>query len=175
MSFDESFLKDIAKRFQSYKSLGDKTLEQLSEADLKNRPNEESNSVAIIIQHLYGNMMSRFSNFLTEDGEKSWRKRDEEFEPMDMSKQDIIDCWETGWSTVMNTIASLREEDLQKEITIRSEKLSVYDALLRQLGHYPYHVGQMIYIGKMLKGKEWKNLSVPKGGSEAYNKSMTGK
>jgi hypothetical protein len=175
MSFGASFIKDILKRFESYKSLGDKTLEQLSEEDLKYQPNDGSNSVAIIIQHLYGNMMSRFTNFLTEDGEKSWRKRDAEFEPMELSKHDIIDCWETGWSTVLHAIRSLNEEDLMKEITIRSEKLLVFDALLRQLGHYPYHVGQMIYIGKMLKGKEWKSLSIPKGESNAYNNSMMGK
>ena len=157
-----NYIAATTKRLQYYKSLGDKTFEQLDEKDFHYRPNEESNSIAIIIQHMYGNMMSRFTNFLTEDGEKPWRKRDAEFEPMELTKQDLLDCWNTGWSTVLHTIGNLSEEDLEKEITIRSEKLFVYDAILRQLAHYPYHIGQIIYIAKMLKDTEWKNLSMPK-------------
>jgi hypothetical protein len=132
-----NFIAATTKRLQYYKSLGDKTFEQLDEKDFHYRPNEECNSIAIIIQHMYGNMMSRFTNFLTEDGEKPWRKRDAEFEPMELTKQDLLDCWDTGWSTVLHTISNLSEEDLEKEITIRSEKLFVYDAILRQLAHYP--------------------------------------
>lgn len=157
-----NYIAATTKRLQYYKSLGDKTFEQLDEKDFHYRPNEESNSIAIIIQHMYGNMMSRFTNFLTEDGEKPWRKRDVEFEPMELTKQDLLDCWNTGWSTVLHTIGNLSEEDLEKEITIRSEKLFVYDAILRQLAHYPYHIGQIIYIAKMLKDTAWKNLSMPK-------------
>ena len=159
-----NFKAAALKRMLYYKSLGDKTFEQLGENDFYYRPNEESNSIAIIIQHLYGNMMSRFTNFLTEDGEKPWRKRDAEFEPMELTKQDLVDCWNTGWSTVENAISSLSETDLEKEITIRSEKLFVFDAILRQLAHYPYHIGQIIYIGKIIKDSEWKNLSMPKPG-----------
>lgn len=157
-----NFIADTAKRLAYYKSLADKTFEQLDEPDFFYRPNEESNSIAIIIQHMHGNMMSRFTNFLVEDGEKSWRKRDEEFEPSSLNKTELIDRWNQGWTLVFTTINALSEADLEKEITIRAEKLTVYDAILRQLAHYPYHVGQIIYIGKMLKDTRWKNLSMPK-------------
>jgi hypothetical protein len=168
-------IEDILKRLLYYKSLGDKTFDQLEENDFFYRASPESNSIAIIIQHMYGNMMSRFSNFLTEDGEKAWRNRDAEFEANEFTRQDLIDCWQTGWSLVQSVIINLSHEDLEKEITIRGEKLFVYDALLRQLAHYPYHVGQIVLIGKMIKDTAWKNLSVPKGGSNDFNKEMMGK
>lgn len=155
-------MEHALKRMMSYKSLGDKTLEQLHDEELFYRPTPGSNSIAIIIQHMYGNMMSRFSNFLTEDGEKPWRKRDEEFEANEFTRQDLADCWDTGWSLVQSVISSLKEEDLEKEITIRGEKHFVYDAVLRQLAHYAYHVGQIVYIGKMIRNDDWKNLSMPK-------------
>jgi hypothetical protein len=167
-------IEDILKRLVYYKSLGDKTFEQLEENDFFYRPSPESNSIAIIIQHMYGNMMSRFSNFLTEDGEKPWRNRDAEFEANEFTRQDLQDCWQTGWSLVQSVISNLSHEDLDKEITIRGEKLFVYDALLRQLAHYPYHVGQIVLIGKMIKDTAWQNLSVPKGGSNDFNKEMMG-
>ena len=166
------FIEDTLKRMLYYKSLADKTFEQLEENDFFFKPSPESNSIAIIIQHMYGNMMSRFTNFLTEDGEKAWRKRDMEFETNEFTKQDLLDCWQTGWSLVESVIKSLQAEDLDKEITIRGEGLFVYDALLRQLAHYPYHVGQIVLIGKMIKDTEWKNLSVPKGKSDDFNKEM---
>ena len=164
MELSAQFITDAIKRLRYYKDLGDKSFEQLTEADMHLRPSAESNSIAIIVQHLYGNMMSRFTNFLTEDGEKPWRKRDAEFESMELTKQDLIDCWNTGWATVINTIEALKPEDLMKEITIRSEPLFVFDALLRQLAHYPYHIGQIVFIAKMIKDKDWKNLSMPKKG-----------
>jgi len=168
MELAPQFLADAIKRLRYYKDLGDKSFEQLNEADMHYTPTADSNSIAIIIQHLYGNMMSRFTNFLTEDGEKEWRKRDAEFEPMELTKTDLTDFWNTGWTTVLNTLEALKPDDLLKEITIRSEKLFVFDAILRQLAHYPYHVGQIVFIAKMIKDKDWKNLSVPKGGSKAY-------
>lgn len=152
----------VVKRLTYYKTLGEQTFTQLSDADYFYRPSPESNSIAIIIQHLYGNMMSRFSNFLTEDGEKAWRKRDAEFEPQDVTAKDLMDFWDTGWSTVFATIAALTPADMNKVVTIRGEELLVFDALLRQLAHYPYHIGQILYIAKMLKDAEWKNLSMPK-------------
>lgn len=169
------FKQDISTRFSYYKKLADKTFEQLSEEEMRFRPSPDSNSIAIIIQHMYGNMMSRFTNFLTEDGEKPWRKRDAEFEAMDVSKQDLIDFWETGWSHVLATIASLTEEQLMQDITIRSEKLRAYDALLRQLAHYSYHVGQIVTIGKMIRDTDWKSLSIPKGNSDSFNAEMKSK
>lgn len=157
-----NFIEDSLKRMLYYKSLADKTFEQLEDADFFFKASGESNSIAIIIQHMYGNMMSRFTHFLTEDGEKPWRKRDEEFEENEFSRQDLMDCWNTGWATVESAMHALKEEDLLKEITIRGEKLFAYDAILRQLAHYPYHAGQIVFIGKMLRDKHWKNLSMPK-------------
>lgn len=165
----ETLLKDITRRLKYYKSLADNSFLQIKKADFFYQPNEESNSISIIIQHLYGNMMSRFTNFLTEDGEKNWRKRDGEFEKMDLTKEDLLDCWNKGWATVLNTLDSLTPADMMKEITIRGDKLMVYDALLRQMAHYPYHIGQIVYIAKMRVGDSWKSLSIIKGGSEAFN------
>ncbi len=172
---NNNFLPDAIKRFSYYKELGDKTFEQLNEEDFFYQPNEASNSIAIIIQHLYGNMLSRWTNFLTEDGEKEWRKRDAEFEPMDCNKADLISFWNTGWKCLLDALTALNEDDLNKTIYIRTEPLKVYDAILRQLAHYPYHVGQIVYIGRMLRNDEWKSLSIPKGGSKDFNSSLAEK
>ena len=172
MNFEEGFLKDTIKRFKYYKELGDKTFEQIDEAAIFYQPTTESNSIAIIVQHMYGNMLSRWTNFLTEDGEKEWRKRDAEFEPMQCTKQDILAFWNDGWKCMFDTLESLQSGDLTKTITIRTEPLTVYDAILRQLAHYPYHVGQIVYIGRMVKNEGWKSLSIPKGDSVAYLDSV---
>ncbi len=166
------FLKDTIKRFKYYKELGDKTFEQLNDNDFSYQPNEASNSIAIIIQHMHGNMLSRWTNFLTEDGEKDWRSRDAEFEVFNKSKDELLSLWNNGWRCLLDSLESLQPEDLEKTIHIRTEPLKVYDAILRQLAHYPYHVGQIVYIGRMLKDAEWKSLSVPKGASEQFNNSM---
>jgi hypothetical protein len=168
----EIFLKDCIKRFEYYKSLGDKTFEQLEETDFFFKPSPDSNSIAIIIQHMYGNMLSRWTNFLTEDGEKEWRKRDAEFEEMQISKQDLISFWNEGWKVLLDTLKSLQQEDLTKTIHIRTEPLIVYDAIIRQLAHYPYHVGQIVTLGKMIRDKDFKSLSIPKGESQQFNQQM---
>ena len=116
-------------------------------------------------------MLSRWTNFLTEDGEKEWRQRDDEFEVHNYSKQQLLELWEKGWSCFINAIEPLQDEDLLKTIYIRQEGLTVIDAINRQQAHYPYHVGQIVYIGRMLKNKNWKNLSIPKGTSSQYNQS----
>ncbi|HUR65142.1 MAG TPA: DUF1572 family protein, partial [Chitinophagaceae bacterium] len=154
-----------------YKDLGDKTFEQLNDWDLHYQPNEESNSIAIIAQHMAGNMLSRWTNFLEEDGEKEWRKRDAEFEPGKQTKAQLIAEWEKGWECFLSVLASLKKKDLKKTITIRNEKLTAMDAINRQLAHYPYHVGQIIFIAKIIKNKNWKNLSIPKGQSKVYDSS----
>ena len=174
MSFEEGFLKDAIKRLKYYKELGDKTFAQLEEHHFFYRPNEESNSIAIIVQHLYGNMLSRFTNFLTEDGEKEWRQRDSEFDAFDISKEDVLSFWNTGWNCVFSALGNLKPADLTRTVYIRTEPLQVYDAILRQLAHYPHHIGQILYIGKMLKGKDWQTLSIPRGGSAAFNAEMAG-
>lgn len=162
------FLKDAIKRFRYYKELADNSFEQLEDQDMFWQPDPESNSIAVIIQHMYGNMLSRWTNFLTEDGEKNWRKRDAEFEPMQCSRQDLMAFWNDGWKCLIDTLESLQEEDLNKTVTIRTEPLKVYDAILRQLAHYPYHVGQIVYIGRMIRKEKWHSLSIPKGNSAAY-------
>lgn len=172
MNFEQGFLKDVIKRFNNYKQLGDKTFDQLKEEDFFFLPSPDSNSIAIIIQHMYGNMLSRWTNFLTEDGEKSWRKRDAEFEPAQTSKDDLLSLWNEGWKCLLQTLESLKEEDVMKTIHIRTEPLFAYDAILRQLAHYSYHVGQIITIARMIRDKEWKSLSIPKGNSKEYNEKM---
>ncbi len=156
------FLKSVIKRLEYYKDLGDKTFEQMTEDDFDFFPAEESNSIGIIIQHIHGNMLSRWTDFLTSDGEKEWRQRDAEFEKSGLTRAQLVDLWEEGWSCVFNALNDLKPKDLKKTITIRSEPLSVIDAINRQLAHYPYHVGQIIYVAKIIKNKSWKTLSIPK-------------
>jgi hypothetical protein len=172
MTFEEGFLKDIIKRFQSYKDLGDKTFAQLTNENFFYQPSVESNSIAIIIHHMYGNMMSRFTNFLTEDGEKPWRQRDEEFEPVNMTQQDLISSWNKGWERLFETLNSLKPGDLTKTTPIRNEPMPAYDALLRALAHLAYHVGQIVYLGKAIKDTEWKTLTIPKKQSNQFNDKM---
>ena len=166
-----TYLQTAIKRLRYYKELGEKTFSQLTDAELHFRPNAASNSIAVIVQHMSGNMLSRWTNFLTEDGEKPWRQRDEEFEVQDYTKQQVVELWEKGWACFLDALTPLNENDLLKTIYIREEPLLVIDAINRQLAHYPYHVGQIIYIGKLIKDTGWQSLSIEKGKSEDYNKS----
>ncbi len=176
-SLGQTYLQSVNQRMQTYKELADKTFAQLDEKDFHFSPNEQSNSIAIIIQHMSGNMLSRWTNFLTEDGEKTWRERDREFndDPRFLTREQLIGYWEQGWACLFGSLRSLDEEDLLKTVTIRSEPLTVVDAINRQLAHYPHHVGQILYVGKIIKGNTWKNLSIPKGQSEQFKQSMQGK
>ena len=175
MSLASTYLQSVIKRFNIHKELGDKTFEQLSDEDFHFQPNEESNSIAVIIQHMAGNMLSRWTDFLTSDGEKEWRKRDTEFNDQNLSKQQLIELWQKGWNCCLNTLNSLTEEDLMKTIYIRSIELVAIDAINRQLTHYPSHVGQIMYIGKIIKNKNWQSLSIAKGQSDEYNLQMNAK
>ena len=161
-TLESVFLDSAIKRLTYYKELGERTFSQLNDNDFQFLPNEESNSIAIIIQHMSGNMLSRWTNFLTEDGEKEWRQRDAEFETLPVSKDELIALWNKGWDCCLDAIKSLGDADLLKTVTIRSEALTVVDAINRQLAHYPYHVGQIIYIGKLIKNHDWQNLSMPR-------------
>jgi hypothetical protein len=172
MNLAGELLSSFVKRFKEYKQLGDKTIAQLSAEEMQVQPNEASNNIAIIIQHLHGNMLSRWTNFLTEDGEKVWRNRDGEFETKKVSKEKLVEMWKEGWKVFLATLESLQEGDLLKTITIRSEPLIVVDAINRQMGHYGYHVGQVVYLGRWMKNHEWKSLSIPKGESGSYNKTV---
>jgi Protein of unknown function (DUF1572) len=162
MSLAKTYIDSAIKRLTTYKMLGEKTFEQLADKDFHYSPNEESNSIAVIIQHISGNMLSRWTNFLTEDGEKEWRRRDDEFEIHQYSKDQLLELWNKGWTCMYNSLQSLTEDDLMKTITIRNEQMPAIDAINRQLAHYPYHVGQIVYIGKILKNDQWKTLSIPR-------------
>lgn len=169
MSLGKEYLATVIKRLKYYKELGEKTFEQLEGKEFHYLPTSESNSIAIIVQHLAGNMLSRFTNFLTEDGEKEWRQRDDEFEVHNYTKQQVIDLWNKGWQCCLDALDAITENDLLTIIYIRKEPFTVIDAINRQLAHYAYHVGQIVYIGRMIKNEEWKSLSIPKGQSQQYN------
>lgn len=172
MTVGNEYLKVVQERFRSVKELGDKTIQQLSEDDIHWALNLSSNNIAIIVKHLSGNMNSRWTDFLTSDGEKTNRKRDQEFANTITSKQEMISIWERGWSTLTKTIDNLNEEDLLKNIYIRGESHTVIDAIERQMAHYAYHIGQIVYVGKQIKNEEWESLSIPKGKSEEYLRQM---
>jgi len=157
-----AFLDSIIKRFHSYKELGEKTFAQLTEKNFQFTPNEASNSVAQIVQHMHGNMLSRWTNFLTEDGEKTWRTRDEEFETQNYSRDKLLELWEEGWDCMFKALEGLSAEELLSTVYIRKEPLIALDAINRQLAHYSYHIGQIVFIGKLLRDQEWKTLSIPK-------------
>ncbi len=168
-SAETIYIQSAVKRFKYYKELADKTFVQLEEKDFNFQPDSESNSIAVIIRHMSGNMISRWTNFLTEDGEKSWRKRDDEFAVHSFTKQQLLEEWEKGWKVMLDVLEHLTEDDLVKTIYIRHEPHIVIDAINRQLSHYPYHVGQIVYIGKMIKRASWKSLSIEKGKSADFN------
>ena len=163
------YLENVRKLFAYYRSLGEKAISQVTEEQLFFQPNGTSNSIAIIVQHMAGNMLSRFTNFLTEDGEKSWRNRDVEFEVVIADKETLWRHWEEGWACFESALNVLQESDLEKIVYIRKEGHTVMDALNRQLAHYSYHIGQMIYVAKMLQDENWKSLSIPKNQSQQYN------
>ncbi|WP_143309933.1 DUF1572 family protein [Chitinophaga vietnamensis] len=168
------YLNSVEQRFLTYKQLGGKTLERLSTEQLHWEPEGEPNSIALIVKHLHGNMLSRWTDFLTSDGEKPDRHRDREFEEDNAAKEEIIRRWEEGWKCMLDAIHSLQEADLEKTVLIRNEPHIVIDAINRQLAHIPYHVGQIVYIGKLLLKDQWQSLSIPKGQSEAFNKMKFG-
>ncbi|MBD1382686.1 DUF1572 domain-containing protein [Metabacillus arenae] len=168
MSLGNEYLKVVQEGFKSVKSLGDKAISQLSENDIHWIVNKESNSVAVIVKHLSGNMVSRWSDFLTTDGEKPDRNRDQEFINTILSKHELITIWEIGWNRLFATLSDLGEQDLLKTVYIRGEAHTVLEAIERQMAHIAYHIGQIVYIGKQLKNEEWESLSIPKGKSEEY-------
>ncbi len=172
MTIAQTYLQVIQKRFNNVKELGDGALAQLEGAELHWAYNEESNSVAVIVNHVSGNMISRWTDFLTTDGEKTTRNRDDEFINSLSTKEAILAVWEEGWQVFLDALAGITESDLQGYVTIRGEKLAVIDAIERQMAHYSQHIGQMIYIAKQVKGSEWQTLSIARGQSQAFNKAM---
>lgn len=165
----EDYLVSVKKQFEYYQSLGEKTMAQLTDEQLFWQFNDESNSIATIVKHLWGNMLSRWTDFLTSDGEKEWRKREAEFDNDMESREAVLKIWNEGWTCLFDAINSLTVSDLDKIIYIRNQGHTVTEAINRQLAHYPYHIGQIVFIGKMLCDNDWKSLSIPRGGSQAFN------
>lgn len=169
MENSNTYLESCKRLFLYYKTLGEKAMEQLEEEQLFFAANEDTNSIAVIVQHLYGNMLSRWTDFLTSDGEKDWRNRDGEFELSIHTKEELLKLWEKGWNCLFTAINGLTEEHLNQIVYIRNEGHTVLDAINRQLAHYPYHIGQIVFYAKMLKKTEWSSLSIPKNKSNDYN------
>ena len=149
--------------------LGERTFEQLADEEIHWQFNPEVNSVAIIVNHLSGNMQSRWTDFLTSDGEKPWRNRDAEFEDKMVSRTELLNRWNQGWQCLFQALDSVNEDNFAEKVYIRNAAHTVTEAINRQLSHYAYHVGQIVMIGKMLRGSNWKSLSIPKNQSQAYN------
>jgi hypothetical protein len=176
MNVSEDFLRSANRQFLYYKTLGEKAIDQLEPEQLFVSLNDDTNSIATIVKHLHGNMLSRWTDFLTTDGEKEWRNRDGEFSdntstPLSVTekKSELLKQWNQGWECLFNTLNSLKPEDLSQIIYIRNEGHTVLEAINRQLAHYPYHVGQIVFYAKILKKSKWTSLSIPKNKSNDYN------
>jgi hypothetical protein len=156
------FLRSARARFSELKKLGDRALERMDDVDLQYAPDPESNSPAVIVQHVAGNMISRWTDFLTTDGEKPDRNRDGEFVPGNAGKDELRARWEVGWKRVFDAVGALTPADLDRSVLIRGESLSVMDAIHRQLTHYGQHVGQLVYIAKHRKWRTWESLTLPR-------------
>lgn len=174
-NFEKEYLSIVIGQFKHFKERAEKGINQLSEDDLHWKPCEESNSIAILIKHLSGNMHSRWVNFLTTDGEKTYRERDMEFVDGNETKELLMNKWESGWKLLFETLENLEVTDLNKTVTLRKQPLSVMQAVQIEIAHISYHLGQILYIGKQIKDKEWNILSIPKNRSKEFNKYDGGK
>lgn len=164
-------IDSIKSEYLRYKKLAEGAIQQTPEASINKVLGEDNNSISIIVFHISGNLKSRFTDFLTTDGEKEWRKRDTEFEERQLTKLELINVWDDGWNVLITTLDELTDDDLNKKVTIRKKELSVADALHRSLAHLSYHVGQIVFIARVIVGKEWVSLSIARGGSVDYNKN----
>ena len=161
----------IESEFLRYRGLAEETFRQLDASEVTRRVQGDGNSVAILVWHISGNLRSRFTDFLTSDGEKPWRQRESEFEPREVDHQELQAKWEDGWRALQDALDALADEDLGRTVTIRGVPHSVLKALLRALAHLSYHVGQIVCLGKLFRGDAWETLSIPRGGSEDYNRN----
>lgn len=169
LEFTTSYIKDSTDILRYYKRLGEKAIDQASDDALIATPDSESNSIAVIVKHLAGNMRSRWTEFLTSDGEKPDRNRDSEFEAPPQTRAEILTSWEAAWKIVFDSLAPLTDSDLNRTILIRGERHSVMQAINRQIAHYSYHIGQIVYIAKHYSADRWKSLSIPRGKSSDFN------
>ena len=172
LQFTTSYLEDCLALFRQYKGLAERAMEQITDGQLFATLDPESNSIAIIVKHLSGNMRSRWTGFLTTDGEKPDRRRDVEFIDPPPTRRDLLEAWEDGWKRLFETLESLSEEDLKRTITIRGEAHSVMQAVNRQVAHYGLHVGQIVLLAKHFAGSGWKPVSVPRGQSAEFNRQV---
>jgi hypothetical protein len=172
LEFTTSYLKDSIEVLRSSKKLAERAISQVSDEALLASPDPESNSIAIIVKHLAGNMRSRFADFLTSDGEKPDRKRDSEFEAPPKTRAELMALWEAGWKNVFDALTPLTETQLGEKVYIRSEAHSVMQAINRQMAHYAYHVGQIVYVAKHYAGANWKSLTIPRGKSEEFTRHV---
>ena len=170
----DSYLTSVRERFQFYKHLGEAALEQIPDQKLHWSYNDSSNSAWVIVKHMSGNMISRWTDFLTSDGEKPWRERDREFENDPQNRGAIMAYWEKGWQCLFTNLDTLTDRDLERTVYIRNQAHTVTEAINRQLGHQAYHTGQLVFLGKMICGDQWRSLSIPRGASEHYNREMFG-
>lgn len=175
MNHQENYIKSALFEFQRYKRMGDSTFAQLTGKEVHWKYGKDDNSIAQIVKHLSGNMRSRWTNFLSEDGEKSWRDRESEFVEPPSSMKEVLDIWEKGWACLFEALNAIDDSNFNTIITIRQEPHTLIDAINRQLAHYANHVGQIVLLAKMIRGKDWVSLSIPKGKSEAFNKAKFGK
>jgi hypothetical protein len=164
-----SVVESIRAEYLRYQALAERALEQVTDADLNAAGPAEGNSLAVIAWHVAGNLRSRFTEFLTTDGEKPWRNRDEEFAPREVSRSELLVQWHAGWAVLFGTLDTLTDAELYRTVTIRGQSLSVHAALHRSLAHVAYHVGQIVYLAHARQGAAWEYLSIPPGGSAAYN------
>lgn len=169
MNFINNYLESTRKQFDYYRLLGEKSFAQLGDEDLLWQFNQDSNSIAVMVKHLAGNMLSRWTNFLSEDGEKPWRNRDNEFEGTIQNKKELLLTWNEGWNCLFEAMDSVSESNFDQVVYIRNQGHSITEAIQRQLAHYSYHVGQIVYTARMIKGSEWQSLSIPKNASSDYN------
>jgi hypothetical protein len=174
LEFTTSYLKDAGEVFRYYKKLGDRALEQTSDESLYTILDSESNSIAVIVKHIAGNLRSRWRDFLNSDGEKPDRNRDTEFEDPPATRAELMALWESGWTVLFDTLATLVDDDLKRTIHIRGEAHSVMQAINRSIAHIVYHVGQITYLAKHFAGERWKPLTVPKGKSAEFNSRVVG-
>jgi len=169
MMQNNTYLESVKKQMLYYKTIAEKAMDQLEEEQLFLAINENTNAISIIIQHMSGNMLSRWIDFLSTDGEKEWRNRDAEFQTTIKTKEELLSLWNKGWDCFFSAINALTIEQLSTIIYIRNEGQTAMDAINRQLAHYPYHIGQIVFYAKMLKQTEWTSLSIPKNNSDSYN------
>ena len=170
-----SYLKDSLTLFRYYKKLVERAMEQVTDEQLSAALDGEMNSIAIIVKHMAGNMRSRWTDFLISDGEKPDRKRDTEFEGPPATRAELMSLWEDGWTCVFTALEPLSDADLNRTVTIRGEAHSVMQAINRQIAHYAYHCGQIVFLAKHLQARQWKSLSVPRGKSEVFNQRVAAK